>query len=108
MVVDKVMDRFTKYALITMVLIVAIMTVSAYVGYIVGGNKATDDSVNNLAGGGTTYLPLNFARLGLTGQYIGFFIAGAVGGFIVGYIVSSILNSSLNGNNAVAGRKTDV
>jgi hypothetical protein len=108
MVVDKIMDRFTKYALVTMVLIVAIMTASAYIGYIVGGNKATDDSVNNLAGGGTTYLPFNFAKLGYTGQYIGFFIAGAIGGFIVGYIVPSVLNSSLDSQKVVAGRKTDV
>ena len=34
------MDRFTKYALLAMVLIVAIMTVSAYVSYSVGGNES--------------------------------------------------------------------
>ena len=87
-------DRFTKYALITMVLIVVIMVVSAYVGFIVGGNVATDDKVNNMAGGGTAYSPIDIAKLGLTGQYVGFFIAGSVGGFIVGYIFPSILNSN--------------
>jgi hypothetical protein len=87
-------DRFTKYALITLVLIVAIMTVSAYVGFIVGGNVATDDKANNLAGGGTSYSPFDIAKLGLTGEYIGFFTAGAVGGFIVGYILPSVLNSN--------------
>jgi hypothetical protein len=95
------MDRFTKYALITMVFIVAIMAVSAYVGFIVGGNVATDDKVNNLAGGGTAYSPLDIAKLGLTGEYIGFFIAGAVGGFIVGYILPSVLN-----NNVFQGERT--
>jgi hypothetical protein len=93
-------DKFTKYALITMVLIVAIMTVSAYVGFIVGGNVATDDKVNNMAGGGTAYSPLDIAKLGLTGEYLGFFIAGAVGGFIVGYIFPTILN-----NNAFSRRE---
>ena len=102
------MDRFTKYALITMILIVAIMIASAYVGFIVGGNAATDDKVNNLAGGGTTYSPINIAKIGLVGQYAGFFIAGAAGGFIVGYILPSVLNSQTVGNGALSRRKADV
>ena len=41
------MDKFNKYALITVTVIVAVLLVSAYVSYQVGGNKATDDSVNS-------------------------------------------------------------
>jgi hypothetical protein len=32
------MDRFTKYALITIVVIVAVLVAMAYIGYQVGGN----------------------------------------------------------------------
>jgi hypothetical protein len=87
------MDRFTKYALITLVLIVSIMTISAYIGFIVGGNAATDDKVNDMAGGGSTYSPFTIEPFGEVGEYIGFFIAGATGGFIVGYLVPSIFNN---------------
>ncbi len=94
------MDKFTKYALLTMVLIVAIMTVSAYIGFIVGGNAATDDKVNNMAGGGTAYSPLDISKLGLTGEYAGFFTAAAVGGLIVGYLFPSVFS-----NNVVSRRE---
>ncbi len=88
------MDKFTKYALITMVVIVAVMIVGAYVGYAVGGNAATDDIVNDLGGGGTTYSPFTIEAFGEEGEYVAFFIAGAVGGFIVGYIMPSVFNKS--------------
>jgi hypothetical protein len=89
------MDKFTKYALITMVLMVAIMTVSAYVGYIVGGNAATDDVVNDLAGGGSGPVsPFTVEAFGETGEYVGFFIASAASGLIVGYLAPSIFNAN--------------
>ena len=96
------MGRFTKYALVTLVLIVSIITVSAYIGFIVGGNGATDDKVNGMAGGGSTYSPFTIERFGEIGEYSGFFTAGAASGFIVGYILPSVLN-----NDAVSRRKTD-
>ena len=46
------MDKFNKYAIITMVVIVAVLLAMAYIGYQVGGNAATDDKVNDKAGGG--------------------------------------------------------
>ena len=49
------MDKFNKYALITVTVIVAVLLVSAYVSYQVGGNKATDDSVNAKASGSSSY-----------------------------------------------------
>ena len=50
------MDKFTKYALLTMAIIVVVMLASAYIGHIIGGNVATDDKVNNEASGNSTYL----------------------------------------------------
>ena len=60
------MDKFNKYALITLALIVAVLLVSAYVSYHVGGNEATDDKVNDKAGGnGDTLLQsLHYRTLG--------------------------------------------
>jgi hypothetical protein len=94
------MDKFTKYALIAMVLIVSIMVVSAYIGYSVGGNAATDDVVNDLAGGGTTYFPFTVEAFGEMGEYVGFFVAASASGFIVGYIFPSVLS-----NNASSRRE---
>jgi ABC-type cobalt transport system substrate-binding protein len=95
------MDKFTKYALITLVLIISIMTVSAYIGYIVGCNAATDDTVNDLAGGGSEPVsPFTIEPFGETGEYVGFFLAGAVGGFAVGYILPSVFS-----NTNVASRR---
>ncbi len=89
------MDKFTKYALITMVLMVAIMTASAYVGYMVGGNAATDDVVNDMAGGGSGPVsPFTVEVFGEMGEYVGFFVASAVGGFVVGYLVPSVFNTN--------------
>jgi ABC-type thiamin/hydroxymethylpyrimidine transport system permease subunit len=88
-------DKFTKYALLGMVLIVAIMTISAYIGFIVGGNAATDDKVNNMAGGGSTYSPFTVEPFGETGEYVGFCTAASVGGFIVGYLFPSVLSNNV-------------
>jgi hypothetical protein len=88
------MDRFTKYALLTMSVIVLVMVVGGYIGYTVGGNAATDDIVNDLGGGGTTYSPFTIEVFGEEGEYVAFFIAGGVGGFIVGYIMPSLFNKN--------------
>ena len=92
------MDRFTKYALLAMVLIVAVMTVSAYVGYFVGGNAATDDQVNNAASGTSItvyYNPFTIEHWGVHSEYVGFFLAGCVGGFLVGYIFPTVFRSNV-------------
>ena len=88
------MDRFNKYALMTLILIVSVLLVSAYVSYHVGGNSATDDNVNNKAGGGTTYSPFTIEGFGENGEYVGFCLAGCVGGFIVGYIFPTVFKQS--------------
>jgi hypothetical protein len=86
-----------------MVVIVAIMTVSAYVGYFVGGNAATDDTVNNAASGSSTtvyYNPFTIEYWGVHGEYVGFFSAGCFGGFFVGYLFPIVFKS-----NGVSRRK---
>ena len=96
------MDKFTKYALLAMVLIVAIMMASGYVGYKVGGNSATDDKVNNKASGSSTtvyYNPFTIEHWGVTGEYFGFCAAGCVGGFLVGYIFPTVMNGKTRREN---------
>jgi hypothetical protein len=90
------MDRLYKYAMITMVAIVFVCVVMGYIGYQVGGNAATDDQVDEQAGGGTSYNPFIIQNLGFgdTNEYIGFFAAGAVGGFLVGYIFPTFIAKS--------------
>ena len=94
------MDRFYKYCIITIVAIVAVCMVMGYVGYIVGGNKATDDQVNDMGGGGSTYNPFTIEGFGENGEYFGFFAAGCAGGTIVGYIFPTLF-----GNNTSLRRK---
>jgi len=96
------LDRFTKYALLTMTVIVAVLMVSAYVGTAVLGQDmgGTDATVNEKAGESEPILPFTIGPLGEMGEYIGFGMAGVVGGFIVGYIVPSLF-----GKNASSGRE---
>ncbi len=90
------MDKFNKYALITLALIVAVLLVSAYVSYHVGGNEATDDKVNDKAGGNgdTYYNPFTIEHWGVHGEYVGFFAAGCAGGFGVGYMFPTVFKTN--------------
>jgi ABC-type cobalt transport system substrate-binding protein len=92
----EMMDRFTKYALLTMTIIVAILMVAAYVGTAVLGQEmgGTDATVNEKAGEGEPILPFTIGPLGENGEYLGFGMAGVVGGFIVGYMIPSIFGKS--------------
>ena len=97
------MDKFTKYALLVMVVAVAIMTISAYVSYSVGGNGATDDQVNSAARGSDIeihYNPFTVEPWGVHGEYVGFFSVGCAGGFLAGYLLPTVLKS-----NAMSRRK---
>jgi hypothetical protein len=92
------MDKFTKYALLAMAIIVVVMLASAYVGNMVGGNVATDNKVNNAASGNSTttyYNPFTIEHWGVNGEYLGFFAAGCIGGFIVGFIFPTVFKSNL-------------
>jgi hypothetical protein len=88
--VDEIMDKFTKYALLIMTLVVVIMLISTYVGSVVfkGTMEGTDANVNNSASSHTSsWFGFGFTAdaFGQMGEYIGFSAAGAVGGLIVGY-----------------------
>lgn len=96
------MDRFTKYALLTMTVIVSVMIVAAYVGTAILGQEmgGTDATVNEKAGESEPILPFTIGPLGEMGEYLGFGMAGVVGGFIVGYIIPSVF-----GKNASSRRE---
>jgi hypothetical protein len=90
------MDRFTKYALITMIAAVAVIIVSTYVGvFVFGGSMETmyitviEDQAKKLG-----LLFGHVIELGEEGEYIGFFIAGAVSGLIIGYLIPSVFGQS--------------
>jgi ABC-type cobalt transport system substrate-binding protein len=78
-------DKFTKYALLTMTIIIAIMLVSTYVGVNVFGGKmgGTDSSV---ASGGFSFL----THYTMVDEYVVFTIGGAAGGLVVGYLLPSV------------------
>lgn len=93
------MDKFTKYALLTMVVIVIIMMISTYLGAVVfkAGMEGTDATVNDQAATHTTsWFGFSFTAdaLGQMGEYIGFSLAGVVGGFIVGYCFPTIFTKN--------------
>ncbi len=79
-------DKFTKYAILTMLIMLAIMLVSTYVGVnVFGGNMGgTDSSVAK----GFSYL----THYNMVDEYIVFSIGGACGGLVVGYLLPLVLN----------------
>jgi hypothetical protein len=90
------MDKFIKSYLIIGVAAVLVLLACAYVGYLVGGNTATDDSVNAKASGSEEtvyYSPFTIEHWGDNGEYLGFFVAGCVGGFIVGFLSPIVFGS---------------
>jgi hypothetical protein len=89
------MDKFTKYALLVMMMAVALMLLSTYLGvYLFGGDmetkylKVIEDEAERL---GVKYCHL--IELGEEGEYVAFSIAGAVSGFIIGYLMPSIFRT---------------
>jgi ABC-type Co2+ transport system permease subunit len=82
-------DKFTKYALLTMTIIIAIMLVSTYVGVNVFGGKmgGTDSSV---ASGGFSFL----THYTMVDEYIVFTIGGAAGGLVVGYLLPTVFGQT--------------
>jgi ABC-type cobalt transport system substrate-binding protein len=79
-------DKFTKYALVTMTIIISVMLVSTYVGVNVFGGKmgGTDSSV---ASGGFSFL----THYTMVDEYLVFTIGGVAGGLIVGYLLPTVL-----------------
>ena len=94
------LDRFTKTALVLMVVITAIFIVGAYIGYI-GGHEmeGTDAIVEEHAAStavnveATSSVP---AITDLVGEPLGFTIAGMAAGFIVGYLWTGLFRREEN------------
>ena len=91
------MDKFNKICLIAIVAVVLTFLVIGYVSYQVGGNEATDDKVNDKAGGGTIYNPFTVENWGENGEYFGFTTVGCVGGLIAGYIFPTLFSKTQTG-----------
>jgi len=87
------MDKFTKYALLTMSAIVLAMLISTYVGFLIFGSSifgtryltVIEDEAKQF--GLTVGHPI---ELGVTGEYVGFTLAGVVAGFIIGYLIPTV------------------
>jgi cobalt/nickel transport system permease protein len=78
-------DKFTRYALVTMIVILSIMLVLTYIGVNVFGGEmgGTDTSVAS----GFNFL-VHYNRID---QYVAFAIGGAAGGLVVGYLLPTVL-----------------
>jgi hypothetical protein len=90
------MDKFTKYALILMTAIVALMLVSTYVGYITFGSSIFQTRYLTVIEDQAKQLGLAFGHpieLGIEGEYIGFTIAGIISGLIIGYLIPSVFST---------------
>ncbi|MEM0216033.1 MAG: hypothetical protein QXT06_08465 [Candidatus Bathyarchaeia archaeon] len=92
------MDKFTKYTLILMAIIVAAMIVAAYIGvFVVGGDMET--AYISIIEEEAEKLGLSFGHpieLDETGEYMGFTVAGAISGFIIGYMIPTIFEKPKN------------
>jgi len=83
-------DRFTKYALITMFVIVVILMVSTYIGYMIFGSSIFQTAYITVIEDQARQLGLAFGHiveLGETGEYVGFTIAAVIAGFVIGYLI---------------------
>lgn len=90
------MDRFTKYALLIMVVAVLGMIVATYVGvFIFGGNMETKYMTvieeHAEEAGVSFWHPIELSE---EGEYVAFILAGAAAGFIVGYLTPSIFEKT--------------
>jgi cobalt/nickel transport system permease protein len=86
-------DKFTKYALITMFAIVAGMLISTYVGYSIYGNSIFETRYITVIEEQARNLGLVFGHvieLAETGEYVGFALAGIISGFVIGYLLPSV------------------
>ena len=87
------MDKFTKYALVLMAAIVAVMLVSTYVGYITFGDSIFETRYLTVIEDSAKQLGLAVGHpieLGIAGEFIGFTLAGVISGFIIGYLFTSV------------------
>jgi hypothetical protein len=89
-------DKFTKYALITMTVIVVAMLVSTYVGYIMFGPSIFETRYLTVIEDQAMKFGRSFGwvvQLGVTGEYIGFTLAGVVAGLVIGYLIPTVFEN---------------
>ena len=87
------MDKFTKYALITMTAVVAAMLISTYVGFIMFGSSIFETRYLTVIEDHAKQLGLAIGHpieLGVEGEYVGFTLAGVISGFVIGYLIPSV------------------
>lgn len=79
-------DAFTKNTAVLLVVLVGIITASAYFGSQVGGLEGTDGIVEDMAAESGQRMPVTPITLDQTGEHIGFALAGVLSGLVVGYV----------------------
>ena len=80
------LDRFTKTALVLMILITSMLAISAYIGYLRGSDMAgTDGTVGVLAAQGAISNGIGVRLMARFGEPIGFGSVGIIGGLVTGY-----------------------
>jgi hypothetical protein len=89
------MDKFTKYALLTMTAIVVVMLITTYVGYTLFGSGVFQTRYLTVIEDQARQLGLTIGHpieLGMEGEYIGFGLAGVAAGFVIGYLIPSVFD----------------
>ncbi len=91
------LDKFTKYALLTMTVIVIAMLISMYLGYLYFGSSIFETRYLTVIEDQARQFGLSIGHLielGVVSEYIGFTIAGSSAGFLIGYLIPSVFGSS--------------
>lgn len=80
------MDRFTKAALILMILITSVIAAGAYIGYLRGGDMAgVDSTVEGLAAPDAISSGIGVRLMARFGEPLGFAFVGITAGLVTGY-----------------------
>ncbi|MCZ7392674.1 MAG: energy-coupling factor ABC transporter permease [Candidatus Methanoperedens sp.] len=83
---DVFLDRFTKTALLLMILIASVIAAGAYIGYSGGGNMAgTDGTIEALAAPAAAPDGIGVRLMARFGEPAGFALVGITGGLFTGY-----------------------
>lgn len=86
-----VMDRFTKTALVLMVLITSVIAAGAYIGYLGGSDMAgVDSTVETLAAPDADPGGIGVRLMARFGEPLGFAFVGIIGGLFTGYFCTEL------------------
>ena len=88
-------DKFTKAALVLMVLIASIIAAGAYIGYLKGADMAgTDGTVEARAAPGADTDGIGARLMARFGEPLGFALVGITGGLVAGYFFTDLRRKS--------------